>query len=134
MKLQLTPTFPGTVTAVAPLSASVANGAYTFSIDYGEPTVITADATIAAAVNAIAVNRNAPTLTQINLPTVVGRNRRPLFIVDWSQNVVNHEIRLTPLGAQTIMRGLTWSIFSNAAQLSSIALYPSESLNGWYTI
>lgn len=99
-----------------------------------EPVVETgASVTVTAGTAALAIERTAPTLTAIALPSVTAQDGVPLRIVDWSTSVVtDHEIEITPDGAETIMRAATWSIFSNAAQLASLTLYPSTTLNGWY--
>lgn len=78
-----------------------------------------------------AIQRAAPAATVLTLPSVAVRNGDPLHIVDWSTAVVNHEITLDPSGAETIMRAATWPVYSNAAQLGSVTLYPSIDLNGW---
>lgn len=80
----------------------------------------------------VAIVRVAPASTAINLPTVVGRAGAPVRIIDWSSSVTAHTITLTPVGAETIMKNATMQLFSNAASLASIALWPSASLNGWY--
>lgn len=94
--------------------------------------VTTSSATIADAAVAIAVVRTSPSSTALTLPAVANRNGIPLKIFDWSSSVTAHEISLMPDGSEKIMRASSWSIFSNAAQLSGITLYPSTTLNGWY--
>ena len=94
------------------------------------PVIITGDAAIPAGTQAVAIVRDNPTTTTLQLPTVVGAV--PLAIFDWSTNVVDHRIILTPNGVETIMRQPTWSLRSNAVVLSSMLLRPSENLSGWY--
>lgn len=72
-----------------------------------------------------------PSTTLVNLPTSVGRVE-PVRIVDFSLNVVEHTITLDPFGSEVIMRSPTWDLFSTAAQLSSITLWPSAAVGGWY--
>lgn len=133
MKLQMTPQFPASVVGIGGIVVTVANGVYTFSFAGIEPTIVTADASIAAKTPAIAVQRNNPVVTNLLLPSVALQAGFPLHIIDWSTNVVNHQILLTPAVGQTIMAGASWSIFSGAGQLGSARLYPSTVLNGWYT-
>lgn len=98
-----------------------------------EPQVVSgASATIAAGTAAVAVQRAAPATTGLTLPAVADQDGVPLRIVDWSSAVTDHTITLTPDGAETIMQAATWAIYSNAAQLGSLTLYPSTVLNGWY--
>lgn len=78
----------------------------------------------------LAVQRDNPGVTTLNLPSVLLRTQE-LKIVDWSTNVVAHEIRLNALVGQTIMQRNTWSLFSTADQLSGIRLIPSIDLLGW---
>ncbi|MCW5692563.1 MAG: hypothetical protein KIT48_09370 [Pseudolabrys sp.] len=80
----------------------------------------------------LAVTGSALTHTTLTLPSVAARDGLPLHIVDWSTSVTDHEIEITPDGAETIMNLSTWSIFSNASQSAGITLYPSTTLGGWY--
>lgn len=132
MKLQMTPGFPADVRGVGRITATTANGVVTISIGAGEPTIVNGDATIAPLTVAIAIVRNNPAATALQLPDLALQQGVPLSIIDWSTNVVNHTITLTPFGAQTIMRQPTWPILSNAVQLGSLTLYPSTALNGWF--
>jgi hypothetical protein len=124
--------FPANVVATGGIVLTISNGIYTFSLGAAEPTIVTADASVAADASAIAIVRNNPAQTILQLPDLTLFSRPTLAIIDWSSNVVNHEVVLTPFGAQTIMRLLTWSMFSNAAQLGSLMLNKSTTLNGWY--
>lgn len=133
MKMQMTPQFPASVVGIGGIVVTVANGVYTFSFAGVEPTIITADASISAKTPAVAVQRNNPVVTNLLLPDVALQAGFPLHIIDWSTNVANHQILLTPAVGQTIMRAANWSIFSGANQLGSARLYPSTVLNGWYT-
>lgn len=132
MKLQLTPRFPVSVVGTAPIVVTKANGIVTISFGAAEPVVFTVDGAVVAGTGAVAITKNNPVTTNLQLPNVALQGSIPLHIIDWSTNVVNHQINLTPFGAQTIMRALTWQFFSNAAQLGSLTLYPSISLNGWF--
>lgn len=97
-----------------------------------EPTLVTGDGAVSATDAVIAVQRTSPTKTSLSLPAISTRDGLPLRVVDWSTSVTDHEIELTPDGSETIMQAATWSIFSNSAQLGSLMLYPSTTLNGWY--
>jgi hypothetical protein len=55
----------------------------------------------------------------------------PIAIIDWSTGVTNHTITITPTGGATIMTQVTWTLFSNPAQLSSVTLLPLSILSGW---
>jgi hypothetical protein len=78
----------------------------------------------------LAVQRDNPGVTTLNLPSVLLRTQA-LEIVDWSTNVAAHEIRINPAVGQTIMQRAEWSLFSTADQLAGITLHPSPDLNGW---
>jgi len=142
VKLKVIPTFPANVTAQSPIVLTKDGGHYDFSLDIAALLALisgpTADviqivtsglATILPDTTLLVVQRAAPTLTQLTMPPLGGP---VLSIVDWSTSVADHEIRLTPLPGQTIMRAATWSVFSNSAQLGSLALHPNSILSGWY--
>ncbi len=98
-----------------------------------EPTVVTgASATIAAGTQAVAISRAAPATTALALPTVASQAGVPLRIIDWSTAVTGHAITITPNGSETIEHNATLVLNSNAAQLSSVTLRPSNTLSGWY--
>lgn len=97
-----------------------------------EPTLVTVDGAVGDTDATVAVQKTAPTKTELSLPSVLARDGLPLHVVDWSTSVTDHEIELTPNGSETIMTAATWSIYSNSAQLGSLTLYPSTVLNGWY--
>jgi len=126
-----------------PISGTVIDpndaAAYYADIDNGltnampkEPTVVTADGAISALTPAVVVQKASPTATALSLPSVVLQNGIPLTIVDWSTGVTAHTITLTPAGAETIMQAPNFTVYSNSAQLGSVTLYPSTTLNGWY--
>jgi hypothetical protein len=137
--------FPSAVTVTSPILLSTAGGNYAFSFDTSAlitslnllydlladvvQTVTTASDTIGPNTTLLVIQRAAPALTQLALPAL-GTSR--LRILDWSTAVTDHEIRLTPNGTNTIMKAATYSAFSNAAQLASLTLHPSATLNGWY--
>lgn len=81
----------------------------------------------------IAVQRAAPSVTVLMLPTLLGQwqTGRALKIVDWSTDVVEHTIALTTPDGATIMQQTSWQLFSSADQLAGITLSPSPNLNGW---
>lgn len=98
-----------------------------------EPTVVTTSSSaVAAGTAAVAIQRTAPSTTGLALPSVADQDGVPLSIIDWSTSVTDHTITLTPDGSETIMRAATWPIYSSAASLGSLTLYPSTVLNGWY--
>lgn len=132
MKTQLTPVFGGLVVGIGGISVTYANGTYTFSLSSGEPTQVAGDTVIPNTTAAIAVVRNNPAVTNLTLPDLTQFTGSRLPIFDWSTNVVNHQIIITPYGGQTIMRAATWSIFSNANELGRLTLTKATSLNGWY--
>jgi len=103
------------------------------ALGWKEPEIITgATGTVTAGVSSAAVQRAAPSATNIQLPSVADQDGQPLHIFDWSTSVTDHEITLTPSGTETIMLAASWAVYSNAAQLGSITLYPSTNLQGWY--
>ena len=77
-----------------------------------------------------AVQRTNPVSTIISLPSVASK-RGPLKLVDWSINVVEHQITLEPNGADTIMQAADWNLFSTPDQMAGLTLYPSTDLDGW---
>ncbi len=97
-----------------------------------EPVVVTADGSIATGTAAAAIQKASPTATALTLPSVANQNGVPLTIVDWSTGVTAHTITLTPAFGETIMRASNYLVYSNSAQLGSLTLYPSTTLNGWY--
>lgn len=87
--------------------------------------VISASDTIEDLVTNVAINRTAPSTTALALPDASIRNGRELRIADYSQSVTGHTITLTPFQAsQKIMRQSTWPLYSNAANLASVTLFP----------
>lgn len=101
-----------------------------------EPTQVTgSSATISATAGSIAIVRTSPTATALTLPTVASRNGQPLPIFDWSSSIsADHTITITPDAADTggIMLNATLQIVSTSAQLASVLLYPSTTLDGWF--
>jgi len=92
--------------------------------------LVTNSAPVNALTTLAAIERDNPAVTSLSLPTVVGRTQ-PLQIVDWSTNVVSHQINLDPVVGETIMRQIDWSLYSTPDQLNGITLYPSADLLGW---
>lgn len=84
-------------------------------------------------VSILAVQRAAPAATALVLPDLSAQwsSGRELKIVDWSTAVTNHTITLTTPDGSTIMQQADWQLFSSAAQLAGVTLYPSPDLNGW---
>lgn len=79
-----------------------------------------------------AVQRNNPALTAMTLPRLSTRRNQSLRIVDWSDPVVAHTLRMTPLEADvTIMRRPEFNAQSTADQLAGLTLHPSNDLNAW---
>lgn len=88
---------------------------------------------ITAKTSALAITGSALTTTLVNLPSVSAQGSIPLRIVDWSTSISGHTITLVANGAETIMHASTWPIYSNSVQATTITLYPSTALSGWYT-
>lgn len=91
-------------------------------------------AEIASTTTLLAIQRNAPVTTELLLPSVSVRVSRAIQIVDWSSNIVAHEITLTPGGTpgdEFIMRRASFALLSSPDQLAGISLYPSPNLSGW---
>lgn len=88
---------------------------------------------IAAGVSLAAVQRAAPAVTAVTLPTLAAQyiTQKPLKVIDFSTAVVGHTITLTPPDAATIMGRATWNLNSTADQLAGVTLYPSPDLNAW---
>lgn len=94
--------------------------------------VVDGAATVGNSASAAVISRNAPATTAIQLPSIRNRtNRAPLSIVDFSTNVTDHIITLTPYGTEKVMQQATWPMYSTAASLASLRLYPSIELNQW---
>lgn len=91
-----------------------------------------ASATITAGTPAVAIVRTAPVTTSLTLPAVSAQADK-LQIFDWSSSVTGHTITINRAGSDMIMRATSFQLFSNAASLASITLYPSTTLGGWYT-
>lgn len=100
----------------------------------GEPVLVTTNSyTVQPADLFIAITRDAPTATNIILPSVFNRSGALILIVDWSTNVTEHTITITPDGSETIMKAATWQMVSTDIQLASGTFFPSIDLNGWTT-
>lgn len=95
-----------------------------------QSTSVAADV-VTAGVTLLAIERNNPAVTTLELPPLVTRAGAPLRIVDWSSNVVDHQIELSTPDGATVMRRASWSLWSTADQLASVSLYPVSNLNGW---
>lgn len=94
--------------------------------------VTTDTATVDANATLVAIERDNPVTTTLTLPSITVRRAASLHIVDWSTNIVAHQINLVPTGTETIMRAGGWPVLSNPAQLGSVTLTPSPNLNAWY--
>ena len=81
----------------------------------------------------LAIVRNNPATTAVNLPSYTTRiNVGPITVLDWSSNVVQHLITVTPNGAERIMNATSYTVMSNANFLATATFWPSASLNGWF--
>lgn len=150
LKLKVASRIPALLAAESPIILTRAGANYTFSLSidalrdslddiyvpvtlFSGPLVITgSSAAVVAGTRAIAIQRTAPSATAISLPAVLDQDGMPLSIIDWSSSVTDHTITLTPDGSETIMLAATWPMYSNAASLASLTLYPSTTLGGWY--
>jgi hypothetical protein len=90
-----------------------------------------ASTAVGATTSLIAVQREAPTATALRLPSVLSRGGKALQVADWSNNVTNHLVTLTPAAGNTIMKRASWALLSTADQLAGVTLYPVTELNGW---
>lgn len=96
------------------------------------PTIVTVSSyTVLDSDTLIIIERNAPAATSILLDATANRAGISLLIVDWSTNVTEHIITVTPNGAETIMRQASWQMVSNDVQLTAGVFYPVIDLNGW---
>lgn len=86
---------------------------------------------IASGTSLVAVQRAAPAATTLTLPTLLSQAGKQIQIVDWSTGVTNHAVTINPVGGATIMQGASWTLLSDAVQLSGVTLQPSIDLNGW---
>lgn len=100
---------------------------------YSFQSVSTVTGIIRAGASLVAVERVAPAVTALVFPPLLDQweTGRPLRIVDWSTNVVNHSIGLTTPDGTTIMRQPGFTLTSNPYQLAGVTFYPSPDLNGW---
>lgn len=101
-----------------------------------EPSLITGATYIVTTETNVAISKVAPTTTGITLPSVASRGGRPIRIIDWSTGITDptgHTITITPNGVEKIMQQATWQMFSNSVSLASGTLWPSITLNGWYS-
>lgn len=106
--------------------AAIVNG-YSFQSVTGAADSILAGTTL------LAVQRDNPVTTSLILPGLGAQwaTGKPVQIVDFSTNVVNHTIQITTPDGATIMQLAQWSLLSTAVQLSGIMLTPSPDLNSW---
>lgn len=107
--------------------AAIVNG-YSFqSVAVAGPVNILAGTTL------LAVQRDNPVTTSLVLPGLGAQwaTGKPVQVVDFSTNVVNHTIQITTPDGATIMQLAQWSLLSTAVQLSGITLWPSPDLNSW---
>lgn len=97
-----------------------------------EPLIVTADGTITAGTGAVAIQKSAPTATNLTVPSVDNQGGIPLSVFDWSTSITEHAIKLTAAAGETIMKQPFIMIYSTPDQLAGITLYPSTTLNGWF--
>ena len=100
---------------------------------YSFQSVVSASGAIKSGTTVLAIQRAAPGLTALVLPPLAAQwaSGRELKIVDWSTDVVNHDITITAPDGATIMQQTTWQLLSTAVQLSGATLTPVPDLNGW---
>lgn len=92
-----------------------------------------ANNTINPGVSLAAIQRAAPAVTNIQLPTIAAQflSQKDIVLTDFSTAVVNHTINLTTPDGATIMQQVTWELLSTAASLACVRLRPSPDLNSW---
>jgi len=96
--------------------------------------LIAANNVIPAGVSVAAVQRVAPGVTSITLPSLGDQflSQKDLEIVDYSTGVVGHTITITPVGAGvTIMQRPTLQLLSTADYLAGVRLRACPDLNAW---
>lgn len=88
---------------------------------------------INSGVTLAAVQRVAPAVTAVVLPTIAAQylSQKDIDLIDYSTGVVNHTITVTTPDGATIMQQAQWQLFSTADQLAGIKLRPSPDLNAW---
>lgn len=98
------------------------------------PVIVTAAGivTVTATDTAVIINKAAPSVTPVQLPTVASRGRLPLLLADFAGNGGN--ITITPATGEKIM-GLAadaaWTLLSGGAGLGGIVwLVPIDAV-GW---
>jgi hypothetical protein len=104
---------------------------------FSNPQIVTAAGAVAvtATNTALILNKAAPSITPVQLPTIASRNRLPIFIADFAGN--GGDITITPAAGEKIM-GLAanapWTVASGGAGLGgSIWLIPVDTV-GWIVI
>lgn len=89
---------------------------------------------INAGVSMAAVQRAAPAATAVVLPNLAAQffTQKDIDLVDYSTNVVNHVITITPTGAGvTIMQRPSLQLLSTADNLGGVRLRACPDLNAW---
>ncbi len=104
---------------------AVSSANYSFQSATGANTVILSGTSL------LAIQRAAPTVTGLTLPSIAAQGTKKLQIVDWSTALAGNDITLTPNGTDTIMQKNSWQMFSTADQAAGIMLQPSPDLGGW---
>lgn len=132
MKLQLTPVFGALVIGTNGIVVTYANGTYTFSLGVTDPVIATGDGAITGGTAALAIVRDGPVTTHLTLPLLAAQNGTPLTIFDFSTNVVDHTVVITPYVGQTIMKQPTWTVHSVGDLLGTLTLVPAANLGTWY--
>lgn len=79
----------------------------------------------------LVILRDNPVTTDINFRSVLANPRRPIAIIDWSTNVVEHSIRLNPFAGETIMKEALWTLVSTAVARAAMNLFPVEEYLSW---
>jgi hypothetical protein len=92
-----------------------------------------ANNTINPGVSLAAIQRAAPTVTAVQLPTIAAQylTQKDIVLVDFSTAVVGNAITLSTPDGATIMQQATWQLQSTADYLARVRLRPSPDLNSW---
>ena len=87
-------------------------------------------------VSLAAVQRAAPAVTNVQLPSIAAQylTQKDIVLTDFSTAVTGHTINLTTPDGATIMQQAAWVLLSTAAYLARVRLRPSPELNSWVLI
>lgn len=105
---------------------------------YSFQSAVAANNNIAVGTTILAVQRdngNIATATALVLPNLGAQwalyPTRKLQIVDFSTNILSHDITISTADGSTIMQRNNFQIFSTPDQLAGISLLPVPDLNAW---